>query len=79
MSNIHIPKARIIQPDGIRYMISEYHYTKEGAEWYVNMLISKMEKYIGMKRRGERIAPLMTLGQMEIQLFNMRKFTVEEL
>jgi len=32
-----------------------------------------------MKRRGERIAPLMTLEQMEIQLINMKKFTVEEL
>lgn len=79
MSNIHVPKARIIQPEGIRYMIQEYHYTKEYAHEYIDMLINKMEKYIEMKRRGELIAPLMTLEQMELQLFNMKKFTVEEL
>lgn len=78
MSNIHILKARIIQPEGIRYMIQEYHYSKESADKYINMLVNKMEKYIEIKRRGGRIATLMTLEQMEIQLFNMRKFTVEE-
>ena len=68
-------KARIIQPN-TNYMIQKTHWSKENAETYLNMLISKMEKYIGMKKRGKRIAPLMTLEQMELQLKEMKTFTV---
>jgi hypothetical protein len=70
--------ARIIQPQGVNYMIEKTHHTKELAEQYVEMLISKMEKYITLKRQGKRIAPLMTLEQMETQLANMKQFTIEE-
>lgn len=70
--------ARIIQPDNVRYMIQETHWSKGYAEVYINMLISKMENYIELKKQGKRIAPLMTLEQMEIQLGNMKKFTIEE-
>jgi DNA-binding LacI/PurR family transcriptional regulator len=79
MSNIHIPKARIVQPNGIRYMISEYHYSRENAAEYLAMLISKMEDAIIIKKRGERIAPLMTLEQMEDQLKFMKQFIIVDI
>jgi hypothetical protein len=75
-TNLHEPKIKIEQPDGIRYMIQKYHYTHEHAQTYIDMLISKMENYIVRKRKGEFVAPLMTLNQMEIQLDNMRKFKI---
>lgn len=70
-------KARITQPN-TNYMIQKTHWSKELAESYLNMLISKMEKFIGMKKRGLRIAPLMTLEQMENQLKEMKTFQVVE-
>jgi hypothetical protein len=74
-----MPKyARIVQPEGVKYMIQELHYTTEYAQSYIDMLISKMEDYIELKKRGKFIAPLMTLEQMEIQLENMKLFKVVE-
>lgn len=74
--NIHQPKVRIRQPNGIRYMIQEYHYSKNGAQDYIDMLIEKSEIYIARKRRGEFVAPLMTLEQLETQLLNIKQFEV---
>ena len=70
-------KARIIQPN-TNYMIQKVHWSKENAEIYLNMLITKMEKYIQIKKKGKRIAPLMTLEQMETQLKEMKKFQIVE-
>ncbi len=71
--------AKIIQPEGIKYMIQDTHYNKESAESYLSMLIQKMEEYISKKRDGYQVAPLMTLEQMEEQLKNMKKFTIKEI
>ena len=71
-------KAKIIQPN-THYMIQKTHWSKENAEIYLNMLISKMEKYIDMKEKGLRVAPLMTLEQMKNQLKEMKTFFIEEL
>lgn len=70
--------GKIIQPDGVNYLIHHLHYNKAYAQEYVDMLIKKMEDYIAKKRMDNRIAPLMTLEQMEIQLENMKKFQVVE-
>jgi hypothetical protein len=70
--------GRIIQPDGVNYLIHSAHYSGQYAQEYVDMLIEKMEKYIDLKRAGGRVAPLMTLEQMEIQLGNMKKFEIVE-
>ena len=70
--------GRITQPQGIHYLIQELHHSPEYAQGYVDMLIHKMEDYIVLKRQGKRVAPLMTLEQMEIQLENMKKFKVIE-
>lgn len=77
--SLHNPRVKIIQPDGIRYMIQEYHYNKYLAQEYIDMLIEKMENYIAKKKRGSFVAPLMTLEQMEVQLEVMRKFKIEDL
>lgn len=70
-------KARIIQPN-TNYMIQKVHWSKDNAEEYLNMLVFKMERYITMKQKGERVAPLMTLNQMKNQLKEMKKFKVIE-
>jgi hypothetical protein len=70
--------GKIIQPDGINYMIQELHYSTQYAQAYVDMLISKMESYIELKQQGKRVAPLMTLEQMKSQLEIMKKFKVVE-
>ena len=70
------PKAKIIQPEGINYMIQSAFYTEDQAQKYINMLISKMEKYILLKKEGKRIAPLMTLNEMESQLKVMKQFYI---
>lgn len=70
--------GRIIQPAGVNYLIQNLHYSRQHAQEYVNMLISKMERNIDLKRNGCRVAPLMTLEQMETQLENMKKFEVVE-
>lgn len=72
-----VMKAKIIQPEGVKYLIQEYHYSKAYAQEYVDMLISKMERYIERKRNGSLIT-LMSLEQMEIQLVNMKQFQVVE-
>jgi hypothetical protein len=70
--------ARIIQPANVNYLIRNAHHNKYYAQEYVDMLIEKMERYIELKRAGGRVAPLMTLEQMEIQLENMKKFEIIE-
>lgn len=75
MSKIY---GRIIQPEGTHYMIQELHYSPEYAQDYVNSLIQQMEKYILLKQQGDKVAPLMTLEQMKIQLENMKQFKVVE-
>ena len=77
--NLHVPTVKIKQPEGINYMIQTHHYSKHYAQDYIDMLICKMERYIDLKRKGMRVAPLMTLEQMETQLENMRKFEIVEL
>lgn len=74
--SIHQPKVKIIQPEGIKYMIQEYHYNEDQARSYIDMLIEKSEIYIDKKKRGIRTAPLMTLEQLEIQLENIKKFVI---
>jgi hypothetical protein len=74
--SLHQPKVKIIQPEGIKYMIQEYHYSEEYAQAYIDMLIEKSEMYIEKKKRGIRTAPLMTVEQLEIQLRNIRKFKI---
>lgn len=76
MSNLHDPKFKIIQPAGINYMIQKWHYTREYAQEYIDMLIEKSEDYIERKKRGQRCAPLMTVDQLETQLTNIRKFEI---
>ena len=70
------PRYKIIQPEGISYMIQSSFYQKEHAQAYIDMLISKMEKYILQKKAGKRVAPLMTLEKMETQLQVMKKFSI---
>lgn len=72
------PYAKIIQPNGINYLIQSTHYNKDYAQEYVDMLIFKMENYINKKRNGVMVAPLMTLEDMEIQLENMKLFIIVE-
>lgn len=74
--SLHQPKAKIKQPEGIKYMIQEYHYSKELAQEYIDMLIEKSEVYISKKRRGEKVAQMLTLEQLETQLDNIRKFEI---
>jgi len=76
---LHEPKVKIKQPEGIKNLIQEYHYSKDYAQSYIDMLVHKMENYIDQKRQGKRVAPLMTLEQMETQLEIMRKFEIVEL
>jgi hypothetical protein len=77
MGNLHDPKVKIIQPVGINYMIQKWHYTREYAQEYIDMLISKSEDYISKKRRGLHVAPLMTVEQLETQLVNIKNFKIE--
>jgi len=70
--------GKILQPEGVNYLIQDLHYSTHYAQEYVDMLISKMEGYIQRKKRGANVAPLMTLAQMEAQLENMKKFKVVE-
>lgn len=74
--SLHQPKVKIIQPEGIKYMIQEWHYSEEQAQEYINMLIEKSEAYIAKKKRGIRAAPLMTIEQLEIQLENIKSFII---
>lgn len=74
--SIHQSKVKIIQPEGIKYMIQEWHYSEEQAQEYIDMLIEKSEIYIDKKKRGIRAAPLMTIEQLEIQLENIRRFVI---
>ena len=77
--NIHVPKVKIKQPDGIKYMIQEYHYSKDLAQEYIDMLISKSLVYIERKKKGEPVATLMTVEKLEVQLNNIKKFEILEL
>lgn len=70
--------GRIIQPEGVKYLIRDLHYNTHYAQEYVDMLIHKMESYIELKRQGKFRYSLMTLEQMETQLENMKKFQVVE-
>jgi hypothetical protein len=70
--------GKIVQPPGIKYLIRDLHHNKRYAQEYVDMLIEKMERYIELKRQGARVAPLMTLEQMEAQLIVMKQFEVVE-
>jgi hypothetical protein len=72
--SLHQPRAKIKQPEGIHYMIQEYHYSESDAQDYINMLIEKSEVYISKKGRGEKVAQMLTLEQLETQLENIRKF-----
>lgn len=72
-------KAWIKQPDGVNYLIQSYHYSAGYAQEYKDMMIEKMETYIYRKKRGDHCAPLMTIGQMEEQLENMKKWEVVEI
>lgn len=74
--SLHQPKVKIIQPQGIKYMIQEYHYSLDQAQAYIDMLIEKSEAYIDKKKRGIRAAPLMTIEQLETQLENIRRFVI---
>lgn len=67
----------IIQPKGINYMIQKSFYSEDDAKGYLKMLIDKMERYIVEKKSGKRVAPLMTLSEMENQLAVMKTFTVK--
>jgi hypothetical protein len=74
--SLHQPRAKIKQPEGINYMIQEYHYSESDAKDYINMLIEKSEVYISKKGRGEKVAQMLTLEQLETQLENIRKFEI---
>lgn len=69
--------GKIIQPNS-NYLIKSLHYSKFYAQEYKDMLISKMENYIELKKKGKSVAPLMTLEQMEMQLENMKQFIIIE-
>lgn len=77
--SIHQPRVKIKQPDGIKYLIQTYFYHASDAQEYIDMLIAKSEEYINLKRSGKRVAPLMTLAQLEAQLVNIRKFQIVEI
>ena len=70
------PLVKIVQPEGIKYMIQEYHYSEDLAQGYIDMLIEQSEECITKKKRGMRVAPLMSLEQLETQLENIRKFVI---
>lgn len=74
--SLHTPRVKIKQPDGIKYLIQTYFYRESDAQEYIDMLISKSEEYINLKRSGKRVAPLMTLAQLEAQLVNIKKFEI---
>lgn len=76
MKNIHQPKVQIQQPDGIKYMIQTHHYTEYQAQEYIDMLIEKTETYILKKNNGQRVAPLMTISQLEELLSNIKQFKI---
>ena len=42
-------RAKIEQPEGIKYMIQDSFYTKAQAQEYIDMLIEKSEDYIEKK------------------------------
>lgn len=74
--SLHKPRVKIIQPEGINYMIQEYHYSEEQAQEYIDMLIEKSEAYIAKKKRGVFTAPLMTIEELEIQIENIKRFII---
>lgn len=74
--SLHQPKVKIKQPDGITYMIQEYHYSKELAQEYINMLITRSNIYIKRKTNGEFIASMLSVQQLEEQLRNIKKFEI---
>lgn len=76
---MHNPKVKIIQPEGIKYMIQEYHYSKQYAQDYIDMLIDKSDYYIAAKNAGKLVAPLMTVEQLKNQLDNIKKFKIIEI
>jgi len=70
--------VKILQPPGVRYLIQEGHYSQRDAQEYIDLLISQSERYISLKLMGKRVAPLMTIEQLEAQLENIKKFVIIE-
>lgn len=70
-------KARIVQ-DGTTYMIQTHFYSKQDAQGYIDSLIEQSEKYIAQKLAGKRVAPLMTVEKLQLQLENIKKFKIVE-
>lgn len=70
--------VKIIQPQGINYMIRKIHYSREQAQEYIDMLVDKSLKYMEKKRRGVFCAPLMTIDQINDQMQNILAFKIVE-
>lgn len=70
--------VKIKQPAGVNYLIQTHHYTRQYAEEYIDMLISQSKSYIEQKKRGKKVAPQITIEQLQTQLENIEKFEIEE-
>lgn len=71
-------KAKIIQPN-TKYMIQEVHYSKEQAEEYLEMLITKGRDILNRKRAGEDIARNITIEHLEEVITNLEIFKIIEI
>jgi hypothetical protein len=74
--NIHNPKVRLVQPEGVKYLTQKWFYTVEDAQEYLNKMIDGTSQAIKDKLNGKRVAPLKTVEQLDEQLQNLYKFKI---
>lgn len=69
-------KAFIKQPDGVGYLLQEYHYSRLYAQEYLDMLISKAQAYLDMRRAGKKVMQHISTKKLEETLANLTKCEV---
>ena len=66
-------KAFIKQPDGVNYLLQRGHYSRYYAQEYLDMLISKAQAYLDMRRSGKTVVQHMSTEKLEETLANLTK------
>lgn len=72
-------KAFIKQPDGVKYLLKEYHYTRFYAQEYLDMLISKTQEYLDMRLAGKKVVQHVSTKKLEETLANLKKCEVVDI
>ena len=66
-------KAFIKQPDGVNFLLKTHHYNRYYAQEYLDMLISKAQNYLDMRRSGKKVAQNVSTEKLEEKLENLTK------